>query len=116
MSSPQLALRSCEDCRAWLYDLQTGLPIIDRKGNKQPRKTPTPCELSGCPKGHWRAPIELSEMNQRAFLHWQECDAIGSWPDDPVVRKNAAIIKHIVSRAEADLRNAKLQLSILSGR
>jgi len=54
-----------------------------------------PCRLSGCPKGTPENSIELSQKNLQAWHHYQECRAVGNFPDDPIVRRNAALIKRI---------------------
>lgn len=70
-------------------------------GNPLPRQpnNPPPCrpmrgrKLIGCPKGTPEEPRSLSRKNQAAYWHWQQCSAIGSFPDDPIVRQNAAVIQ-----------------------
>ena len=37
--------------------------------------------------------VELSPENRRAWEHYLECRAVESWPEDPIVRRNAAIIR-----------------------
>jgi hypothetical protein len=41
----------------------------------------------------------LSPRNESALQHYRECRAVGCFPDDPIVRANAAIV-----RAWEDLR------------
>lgn len=59
----------------------------------------TPCDV--CPKipegkpKERRYAVELSVKNRRAWQHWRECRAIGQFPDDPVVRRNAEILQAI---------------------
>lgn len=86
---------------------------------ERPRGTPIPrikgqrprCEW--CPKvpeGDPPEPASAVEMNQRnwsAYRHYLECKAIGQFPDDPMVRKNASIIRQIEEQA-AELRNASM--------
>lgn len=96
-------IQSCADCHKYLYSApgrvstrggRAGLPLI-----KVPRPpgSSTPCE--SCPKipeGMTPAPEsaeELTEQNYRAYLHYLECRAVGHWPDDPIVRRNARIIR-----------------------
>lgn len=38
---------------------------------------------------------ELSDKNWKAYQHWRECRAVGNFPDDAIVRRNAAIIQAI---------------------
>jgi hypothetical protein len=39
--------------------------------------------------------VELSDRNWLAWQHYRECRAIGRFPDDPIVRRNAAIIRDV---------------------
>ncbi len=58
-----------------------------------PRVGLTPCAT--CPKSHDGQPHpekELSPRNQKAYFHALECRAVNQWPEDPLVRRNAAII------------------------
>jgi hypothetical protein len=48
-----------------------------------------------CRKGSPEHPRTLSEANQRCYEHYRECRAVGRFPDDPIVRRNAAIIREI---------------------
>jgi hypothetical protein len=49
-------------------------------------------KFRGCPKGTPEEPLSLSWKNQQAVWHYQKCKATGSFPDDEIVRTNAAII------------------------
>lgn len=58
---------SCDACKAWLYDLQTGKQIL-RGGRAQQRTGPTPCRT--CPKQspeHAKT-LVLSEANLQTVL------------------------------------------------
>ena len=46
----------------------------------------------GCPKGTPEEPLSLSSKNAAALWHFRQCSAVGSWPDDEIVRQNAGII------------------------
>lgn len=39
--------------------------------------------------------VELSPKNWRAYHHYTECAAVGQFPDDAVVRRNAGLIERI---------------------
>lgn len=90
-------------CEAWMYDSDGNQTLrLDATGTKKvpvPRVkgTVTPCFK--CPKiPQGAAPcrasaIEMSTKNRMAFLHYQECRAVGSFPDDSIVRRNARIIR-----------------------
>jgi hypothetical protein len=106
-----LASLSCDDCRKYWYDDEwnqiksnaTGLPIL--------RDGPTLCEanevnpVKRCPKGHWKKPTQIfNERNKRAWEHFQECDAVREFPNDPIVRLNAIIIRRAIVTAERRMK------------
>lgn len=70
-------------------------------GNKitRDRGEMPPCKsCPKIPKGDPALPMyaqELSEKNWQAYQHWQECRAVGHFPNDPIVRRNAAIIQRV---------------------
>lgn len=95
-------MRSCAHCQDNLYDEETGKPVL-RRGQpvNRPSVTPPPCRTSkGCPKGTPEAPRTLNERNTQAYAHYLECKATGNFPDDPIVKYNAAIIAAIEQRDE----------------
>lgn len=101
--NPRIAKRSCTDCKKYWFDEDTG-KIIERNGLPvlRPVGSVTLCETNeGCPKGTPENPKGLSEKNQAAFRHFQECDAVGGFPDDPIVRHNARIIRRALKHAES---------------
>lgn len=128
LAHPNVAFRSCESCKKWLYNEETGKIEQRRVGTTKeqryvdvPRTTPPPCETAaGCAKGHWRNPKSLNERNQMAYLHYRECRAVGSFPDDAVVRKNASVIHELEEVSErTEQHNLFLQsagLASLMGR
>jgi hypothetical protein len=65
-----------------------------------------PCH--SCPKipeGEEPVPasaIELSERNGRAYLHYRRCKAVGRFPEDAIVERNAAIILGIEEEAAVE--------------
>ena len=99
-------MRSCDDCLMHVYCEKTGKrsefhgePI--KRGKLKP-----PCEHGDgkCPKGHHSNPVELSSRNLTAYFHYKTCQAVGSFPDDEIVRRNARIIRSIedsVSREQS---------------
>jgi hypothetical protein len=40
--------------------------------------------------------VELSPRNRRAWQHYEQCRAVGQFPDDPIVRRNAAICASVL--------------------
>ena len=93
-----------------MYDERTGKPV-ETAGGKRWERSPSqlpPCRLSvGCPKGTPEQSRELSQRNWEAWQHYRECRAVGAWPDDPIVRRNAAIILDVVEGVES-LRQIEL--------
>ena len=102
LAAPQVAYRSCEDCLVYVYDEQTGLRAEHPRGSGQPVRRPQatfpPCGYGGdkCPKGSPTAGRELTERNAQAYRHDQECRAVGRFPEDAIVRRNAAIIAEVL--------------------
>jgi hypothetical protein len=105
---PEVAHRDCGHCQKWLYDEKTG-KVIERGGIpvERPPGTHPPCRLHiKCPKGTPEQSKALNTRNRKAWWHYLECRAVGRFPDDPIVRQNAAIIRAV----EDDIREGKLDL------
>lgn len=100
ITHPEVAFRDCTLCQAFVYD-GDGNPEYFR-GKPLPRgKIPTPClTAAGCPKGSPDAGIALSKRNLRALTFHRRCEAVGRWPHDAMVERNASIIKG--AEAEGD--------------
>jgi hypothetical protein len=99
---PQVARRDCNHCKKWWYDDDTG-KVVQRGGKPllRPLGTVTACQTrEGCPKGTPEDQKGLSAKNQQAWKHFQECDAVGQFPDDPIVRHNALIIRKAMKEAK----------------
>ena len=116
-------MRSCGDCQQFLYydrgegDFgerveRGGKPVLRPKGVK------TPCRW--CPKippGDDPVPAsaaELDEKNFAAYLHYLECKAVGNFPNDPIVRRNAALIRQAEDAVE-QVRQARTGVAVLQG-
>lgn len=102
LSHPGIAALSCDDCERKLYTPE-GKPVI-RYGIHQdrPKGVLTPCV--SCPKFDRDTPVglrnptlgrqqELTERNRQAIRHYEECRAVGSFPDDDLVRRHAVILR-----------------------
>jgi hypothetical protein len=115
---PEVASRSCRDCQTYLYDDK---PARGEWGGRltrggQPvkrlslRLQPTPCRF--CPKvpaGAEARPdnaVELSERSLRALLHYRECKAVGRFPEDAIVYRNAGIIAAVEDLARDERTRA----------
>lgn len=42
----------------------------------------------------------LSEQNWQAYTHYLECRAVGEFPNDPIVRRHARLIRQIEDAAD----------------
>jgi len=115
LSHPAVASRDCGDCQRYLYDHASGQRLSDRQGQPiaRPAGTFAPCRyrtpgIEPCAKGSPEAGRELSARNRQAYLHYLECRSVGQFPDDAIVRRNAALIQH-AERTQADERIQTLQ-------
>lgn len=107
LEHPEVAFRDCDHCKAFMYNHAEGTVMLGRDGQPMPRppRSKPPCEHTAgrpdevrariCAKIHPTAGMELSEQNRRAYRHWKECRAVGVFPDDPIVRSNAALLEDI---------------------
>ena len=92
---PEVATRDCGHCQKWLYDEKTGR-VVKRgpRDVERPAGTFPPCQTqAGCPKGTPEEPRSLSPRNEMAYRHYLECKAVGEFPPDSIVRRNAALIR-----------------------
>lgn len=122
MLHPDITGRSCEDCRRYLYydrgpgDFgerceRGGKPVARPKGMKPP--------CGWCPKippGDDPRPEnaqELSAKNVAAVLHYQECRAVGEFPGDAIVTRNAGLIRAAEDAADR-ARQARVGLATIA--
>lgn len=104
LAHPEVAYRPCDLCKKFMFNHKTGELLKNKDGSptERPAHSKVPCEFSktssidvrkrACPKVSPDAGIELSEKNRNAYEHYRECRAVSQFPDDPIVRRNAAII------------------------
>ena len=101
LTQPLLAVRTCDTCREWWFDEETGL-VSKRAGECLPRPShaPTACDTDrGCPKGHYSNPQGMSDKNQRAFNHYLEWKAVGCpHPECPIIRRNWMYIEGLIAK------------------
>lgn len=101
LKNPQFDKFSCEQCKTWWIDIDSGK--VTRTGDERAavrRDGPPPCDNGAvCPVGHFDRQRRLSERNKYVLLHFQECDTVGEFPDDPIVRFNAATIRNAMKNA-----------------
>lgn len=77
---PEVAFRSCDDCRKWYYDEETGEPRVSvRTGERLERlkESTLLCVMDKCPKGHYSKPIELSEADRQVVDLYRAAKATG---------------------------------------
>lgn len=111
INNPLVAGRSCEICLKMQFDENTGKIVIHPPHTGEPvrRIGKPPCQtFVGCAKGSPTAGKELTARNWQAYKHYKECEAVGQFPDDAIVRRNAAIIKSIEDTAR---RREQIQLA-----
>ncbi len=118
LAHPEVAYRSCEDCKKWMYNHETG-EIVEHNGKPMLRVkgVKLPCEASvgqkfdvrqrACAKVAPDAGVELSEKNLQAYQHYRECKAVGEFPNDPIVRQNAVTIGELIENHK-ELRQIKM--------
>lgn len=125
---PEVADRPCEICQVYMFDHKTGRMERDREGKPIPRPphSKAPCEYSKdlsrelrlrvCAKVSPDAGLELSERNKQAVQHYKECRAVGQFPDDDIVRRNAAIIRDLEDRHAAEQLQKTILEAMAAGR
>lgn len=98
---------SCDICEQFMHTngvltLRAGEPVARPKG------VVTPCWK--CPKIPRTAPRktrefaeEISDKNYQAFKFHLRCKAVGHFPDDPIVARNAEVIESVIE----SIRDAK---------
>lgn len=106
---PALAGLSCATCQKWLLDPITG-EFHGPKGKRilrQPEDVLLCQTHDGCPKGTPNDPKGLSAKNAQALRHYLECQAIGQFPDDAIVKRNARIIAQVYEEHRKEIDRAK---------
>lgn len=100
-----------------------GLPVINNATGEPYARisaSPTPCRW--CPKipagvaKERKNAVELDARNVDALIHYRECRAVGSFPDDWIVRRNAAIIRAIEDQAERTRQDQTILAIMRAGR
>ncbi|MFG0240454.1 MAG: hypothetical protein ACF8CY_05330 [Gimesia chilikensis] len=105
-----MSRRNCEHCLQYWYDEETGKPELGRDNLPILRHAgcPAPCRTEiGCPKGTPENSKALSPRNRQVIEFHRECEAVGNFPNDPIVRQNAALIA-LVDRADEVRHRAEI--------
>jgi hypothetical protein len=96
----------------------TGLPL-ERKSEFAPCRLFAAGKrqhLGPCPKGTPEDPKSLLPQNEACYRHYQECQAVGEFPDDPLVRRHARLIREIeqgYERYRDELKHTRLLAAIV---
>lgn len=113
LDHPEVATRPCECCLLFMYEHKTGKLERDKEGKpvRRPPHSKAPCQRGEkesrevrariCPKISPNAGVELNEQNKQALEHYYECRATNQFESDPIVRRNAAIIREFLDAEEA---------------
>lgn len=108
---PILCEIPCELCLKHPVDFKTGRFDVLRDGKTlEPRILNgdvchlAPCRdpARGCLKGTPEKPNTLNQANQDCYEHYSQCKAVGQFPDDPIVRRNAAVIVEVKEQIERE--------------
>jgi hypothetical protein len=102
---PKLAARSCTTCRQWIYRRDGS---VETKWGKPLERRPliglplAPTECYDCPK----IPDGMGKVSNNAIepsdRHWQayefhlRCRAVGRFPVDNIVERNAVIFEEVI--------------------
>lgn len=106
MESPLLDRRSCADCLKWWFNEESGaIERVEGVNALRPVEAPPMCRTNdGCPVGSPENPQRLTARNRAAFDHFRHCEAVNVWPDDPIVARNALIIRRTREEVLRDQR------------
>lgn len=117
---PHVATRNCDHCQKYAYDETTG-EVEKRAGQPIERAiyrgaSIPPCRdpKRRCPKGTPEEPKALTPENVLAYWHYRECRAVGSFPDDAIVRRNADVIRSVEDLAARKEQSEFRQLVLLT--
>jgi hypothetical protein len=118
---PGVASFTCEDCRKYIYDMDSGKPKTYKAGPKReekpmlrPANTKTPCEK--CPR---KSPeeahhYELSDRNSKTWLLYRRAHATqfhflhDAEKKDPLLARNFAILDELYAEHDRQERAATL--------
>lgn len=105
---PILAKKTCDECRMYWLDEKGAFTYEGKERLIRPVGSQVPCECpSGCPVGHFKKQNRLSAANCKALDHYMECRAVGDFPPDAIVRRNAAIIEGELRKTSGTARVAR---------
>lgn len=124
--APHVARLDCDFCLNHEVDIETGEIEKDpRTGEPLERMSQAwaPCRLHAagkreklgpCPKGTPENPCTLLPQNEVCYRHYQECQATGAFPDDPLVKRHAELI-HGIEKEYEQHQQQLLLVRLLAG-
>lgn len=77
---PQVAYRSCEFCKEYQHNEETGEPVRNIRTKELLKRTKLetlPCIQDTCPKGHYSKPIAISKRERRIIDLYRAAKASG---------------------------------------
>jgi hypothetical protein len=77
---PEVAYRSCEFCKDYVHNEETGEPVRNIRTKELLRRTKLetlPCIQDTCPKGHYSKPIAISRRERRIIDLYRAAKATG---------------------------------------
>lgn len=117
MLHPNWSARSCYTCLRWTHDPDGG-SLYTRGGRAWPKDKRCATECAGCPKIPASAPEKTAryaeEFTDRLWLtyrFYRECRSVMSWPEDPIVRWAARVIRDVEDEV-AEKRRNEMQLTM----
>lgn len=103
LTDTKLASRSCTDCQKYWYQSNGLVLIRNSTGEKElrPEFALPSCRTEfGCPKGTPENQKSLNVSNEWAWRHFRQCEVLGQFPDDDIVRYNTRVIRQAIQKAE----------------
>lgn len=116
LTSPKVAAISCEDCQTWMTD--ENWDFVERNDNRIKLMPGMKLKCYKCPKIPQGMPQDpssaqdLTEENLQAYRHYRECRAVGHFPDDPLVREDAALILQVEESVQQSKQQFPLELML----
>lgn len=116
-------MRDCRHC--WQYQYHEEGPEQNKPREfhgelleRPPGDMPNCYRQVGCKKGTIENQNVLTEENAKVLRHYRECRAVNKFPDDPIVRHNAAIIdetERMLDRNETSMIAQSLHAATIRG-
>jgi hypothetical protein len=121
LAHPEVAYRSCEDCKRWVYVDQTGKQQKDRKGHALQRVGRTPCDrCAKCADSPVKSP-EAGAKRSLSAVDWRTIQLYYEYQNEPVqdaiLRRHFGRIRQFLDQYDRDQRRAfNSMLPMLIGR